>query len=62
MQVTGAVNFTMQQQWILRNCELGAGTSYFQAPPRSVNFVYVGTVGAPRPTEACTRAHSRIWG
>ena len=29
LRVTGQVNFTMQQQWILRNCELGDGISYW---------------------------------
>jgi hypothetical protein len=57
VQVTGVLNFTMQQQWIARNCELGAGgTSFFEDPPRSVNFVFVGTSGAPEPTTACTNS------
>lgn len=54
LKVTGRVDFTMQQQWVMRNCEIGDGTSYFQDPPRSVNFVYVGTAGAPTPTAKCT--------
>lgn len=56
VKVTGQVNFTMQQQWILRNCEIGNGVSYFQDPPRSVNFVYVGTAGAPAQTDQCTNS------
>jgi hypothetical protein len=58
VKITGKVNFTMQQQWILRNCEIGEGTSYFQDPPRSVNFVFVGSTGPgmPTPTEKCTNS------
>jgi hypothetical protein len=59
LKVTGKVNFTMQQQWILRNCEIGNGTSYFQDPPRSVNFVFVGTTGAPEPTSWCTNSAAK---
>jgi hypothetical protein len=52
VKLSGRMNFTQQQQWIARNCEIGdQGTSYFEDPPRSVSFVYVGTTGArsPRP-------------
>eukprot|EP00729_Bicosta_minor_P009387 gene9387-5817_t len=57
VRVTGRMNFTQQQQWIARNCEIGAnGTSFFADPPRSVNFVFVGTTGAPQPTTTCTNA------
>lgn len=59
VRLTGTLNYTMQQQWISRNCEiLGNGTAYFQDPPRSVNFVYVGTTGSPAPSAACTDAAS----
>jgi hypothetical protein len=59
VKVRGQLNFTMQQQWIARNCELSSdGTSFFNEPPRSVNFVFVGTHGAPPPTESCTNAAS----
>lgn len=55
VKVLGQLNFTMQQQWIARNCEVGArGISYFEDPPRSVNFVFVGTHGSPTPTTTCT--------
>ena len=55
--LAGRMNFTQQQQWIARNCEIGAsGTSFFADPPRSVNFVFVGTTGAPPPTTTCTNA------
>jgi hypothetical protein len=57
VRLTGRLNMTMQQQWITRNCEIGErGVSFFQDPPRSVNFVYVGTTGAPHPTKACTNS------
>lgn len=56
LRVTGQVNFTMQQQWIMRNCEIRDGISYFQDPPRAVNFVFVGTPGSPEPTTECTDA------
>jgi hypothetical protein len=56
IRVTGTLNFTMQQQWLVRNSQVGRGTSYFQDPPRSVNFVFVGTHGAPDPTDSCTDA------
>lgn len=56
LKVTGQVNFTKQQQWILRNCEIGDGMSYFQDPPRAVNFVFVGTPGSPEPTTECTNS------
>ena len=48
---------TSQQQWLFRNCELG-GFNYFQSPPRSVNFVFVGTVGSPpsSPSPQCTNS------
>eukprot|EP00927_Polykrikos_kofoidii_P072722 TRINITY_DN68806_c0_g1_i1.p1 TRINITY_DN68806_c0_g1~~TRINITY_DN68806_c0_g1_i1.p1 ORF type:complete len:590 (+),score=78.93 TRINITY_DN68806_c0_g1_i1:53-1771(+) len=58
LKVTGQVNFTMQQQWIMRNCEIEGGMSYFQDPPRSVNFVFVGTPGSPVPTTECTNSAS----
>ena len=57
IKLSGRMNFTQQQQWIARNCEIGdRGTSYFEDPPRSVNFVYVGTTGAPQPTATCTNS------
>lgn len=56
LRIAGRLNFTMQQQWIVRNAEIGGGTSYFESPPRSVNFVYVGTHGAPPPTTKCTNS------
>eukprot|EP00937_MAST-01D_sp_MAST-1D-sp2_P000064 g64.t1 len=56
LRVSGKLNFTMQQQWIVRNSDIAGGTSFFQSPPRSVNFVYVGTSGAPLPTPGCTDA------
>ena len=56
VRVTGVLNYTMQQQWITRNSVLGGGASYFSDPPRSVNFVYVGTTGTPVATTACTNA------
>jgi hypothetical protein len=58
VKINGKVNFTKQQQWILRNCEINDGISYFQDPPRSVNFVFVGTSGAPEPTSKCTNSAS----
>jgi len=58
VRLMGTLNYTKQQQWISRNCELGNGTAYFQDPPRSVNFVYVGTIGSPAPSAACTDAAS----
>eukprot|EP01043_Picozoa_sp_COSAG02_P034524 COSAG02_NODE_2419_length_8904_cov_11.259171_6_plen_592_part_00 len=56
VKLANRLNFTMQQQWIARNCELGNGISYFDDPPRSVNFVFVGTTGAPAQTSFCTNA------
>jgi hypothetical protein len=57
VKLSGMLNFTMQQQWITRNCAIGErGISYFQDPPRSVNFIYVGTTGAPPETKKCTNA------
>ena len=56
LNLTGKLNFTMQQQWIIRNCELGGGSSFFASPPRAVNFVYVGTKGSPAPSTKCTNA------
>ena len=56
LRISGTLNYTMQQQWIVRNSALGSGTSFFQSPPRSVNFVYVGTSGAPPATRNCTDA------
>jgi hypothetical protein len=64
VKLTGRLNFTMQQQWIARNSEIATnltvpigeqGFSYFEDPPRSVNFVFVGTTGvAPERTTKCT--------
>jgi len=56
LQISGKLNFTKQQQWIVRNGELGNGVSYFEAPPRAVNFIFVGTTGAPPATTTCTDA------
>ena len=58
VMLTGRLNFTMQQQWIARNCEIGdEGFSYFEDPPRSVNFVFVGTTGVtPEQTTTCTNS------
>ena len=62
VRVSGKLNFTMQQQWIARNCELGGGVSYFDDPPRSVNFVFVGTEGSPAPTSECTNSGGDLVG
>lgn len=56
VKLANRLNFTMQQQWIARNCELGDGISYFDDPPRSVNFVFVGTTGVLTQTNSCTNA------
>eukprot|EP01052_Picozoa_sp_SAG31_P016625 SAG31_NODE_1107_length_9877_cov_4.000102_9_plen_463_part_00 len=57
VKLSGMLNFTMQQQWIARNCNIGKrGVSYFANPPRSVNFVYVGTTGSPPSTTECTNS------
>ena len=62
----GVLDFTMQQQWLARGCELagtgvagegasssgsGSGISYFDSPPRSVNFVFVGCSGQGVPAD-----------
>jgi hypothetical protein len=53
LKVTGNLDFTLQQQWCLRNSELG-GSSYYNASTRAANFVFVGTTGAPEQTLRCT--------
>ena len=55
VKVTGSVDLVRQQQWLLRNCEVQNST-YFNNPPRAVNFVYVGTTGAPKQTARCTNS------
>eukprot|EP00929_Paragymnodinium_shiwhaense_P069123 TRINITY_DN34865_c0_g1_i1.p1 TRINITY_DN34865_c0_g1~~TRINITY_DN34865_c0_g1_i1.p1 ORF type:complete len:615 (-),score=60.52 TRINITY_DN34865_c0_g1_i1:18-1862(-) len=58
INVTGQFDLTSQQQWLVRNCKTGSVT-YNRNPIRAVNFVYVGTEGAPESTENCTDSSSR---
>ena len=55
VSVSGNLNFTMNAQWMTRNCEINS-SSYSENPPRAVNFVFVGTTGALKPTSQCTDA------
>jgi len=54
LEVTGTVDLVRQQQWLIRSCKVQS-TTYFDSPPRAVNFVYVGTEGAPAET-CCTNS------
>ncbi|CAE7911768.1 unnamed protein product, partial [Symbiodinium necroappetens] len=54
LEVTGTVDLVRQQQWLIRSCKV-RNTTYFDSPPRAVNFVYVGTEGAPAET-SCTNS------
>lgn len=56
VEVDGRMDLVRQQQWLIRNCRINQ-TSYFQSPSRSVNFVYVGTVGGEM-SQRCTNAAS----
>jgi len=56
-RVTGKLDFLLQQQWIVRNSQIGSST-YYREGSRGVNFVFVGTIGAPAQTDFCTNASS----
>lgn len=54
IRVTGDLDFVLQQQWLVRNSNLGS-TSHYTKPARSANFVFVGVQGSPQQTN-CTDA------